>query len=93
MLFAYVPRGNSLERQVVEESGPIPDGAVWFDLVTPTLAEDKLLERSARHRDPDARGDAGDRGVEPALRGERRALHDGDADVPVGYRDTEDHAR
>src|SRR6188474_1586996 len=46
MLFAYVPRGSSLERQVVEESGPISEGAVWFDLVTPTLAEDKLLERT-----------------------------------------------
>jgi magnesium transporter len=45
MLIAYLPRGNSLERAVVEETGTIPDGAVWFDLVTPTLAEDKLLER------------------------------------------------
>ena len=25
--------------------GDIPDSAVWFDLVTPTLPEDKLLER------------------------------------------------
>ena len=46
MLFVYVPRGNSLERRVVEESGAIPDGAVWFDLVSPTLAEDKMLERA-----------------------------------------------
>ena len=46
MLFVYLPRGNSLERHVVEESGAIPDGAVWFDLVSPTLAEDKLLERA-----------------------------------------------
>jgi magnesium transporter len=44
MLFVYLPRGNSLERQMVDESGPIPPGAVWFDLVTPTVAEDKLLE-------------------------------------------------
>jgi magnesium transporter len=46
MLSAYLPRGTSLERQVVEETGPVPEGVVWFDLVTPTLAEDKLLERS-----------------------------------------------
>jgi magnesium transporter len=46
MLFVYVPRGNSLERSVVEESGTIPDGAVWFDLVSPTLPEDKMLERA-----------------------------------------------
>ena len=46
MLSAYVPRGTSLERQVIEETGPVPEGAVWFDLVTPTQAEDKLLERA-----------------------------------------------
>ena len=46
MLFVYLPRGNSLERNVVEESGSIPEGAVWFDLVSPTLPEDKMLERA-----------------------------------------------
>jgi magnesium transporter len=46
MLIVYLPRGNSLERRAIEESGTIPEGAVWFDLVTPTLAEDKLLERT-----------------------------------------------
>ena len=44
MLSVYVPRGTVLERKTVDEAGPIPDGAVWFDLVTPTTAEDKLLE-------------------------------------------------
>ena len=46
MLFVYLPRGTSLERQVIDETGTIPAGAVWFDLVTPTVAEDKLLERT-----------------------------------------------
>ena len=46
MLIAYVPRGNSLARDVVPETGPVPEGAVWFDLVTPTQPEDKLLERT-----------------------------------------------
>src|SRR5688500_2058846 len=46
MLIVYIPRGNSLERRVIEESGAIPDGAVWFDLVNPTHGEDKLLEPS-----------------------------------------------
>jgi magnesium transporter len=46
MLFVYLPRGNSLERRLVEESGSIPDGAVWFDLVSPTPGEDKVLERA-----------------------------------------------
>src|SRR5215831_1299287 len=44
MLTAYIPRGTSLERQVIDEAGPVPEGAVWFDLVTPTQAEDKQLE-------------------------------------------------
>ncbi|MEA2874154.1 MAG: magnesium transporter, partial [Hyphomicrobiales bacterium] len=44
MLIVYLPRGNSLERRAIEESGAIPEGAVWFDLVMPTVAEDKLLE-------------------------------------------------
>ena len=39
----------------------------------------------ARHRGADARGDAGDRGLQPPLCGERRALHDGDADVPLRH--------
>lgn len=46
MLTVYIPRGTALERHVVSEDGPIPEGAVWFDLVTPTQAEDKLLERT-----------------------------------------------
>jgi len=46
MLSVHIPRGTSLVRQVVDEAGPIPDGAVWFDLMTPTQAEDKLLERT-----------------------------------------------
>ncbi len=46
MLSAYVPRGTSLERQTVGEAGPVPDGAVWFDLVSPAVTEDKLLERA-----------------------------------------------
>ena len=46
MLNVHIPRGTTLERQVVGEAGPIPEGAIWYDLVTPTLPEDKLLERT-----------------------------------------------
>ena len=46
MLIVYIPRGTSLERRVIEDSGAIPEGAVWFDLVNPTHGEDKLLEHS-----------------------------------------------
>ena len=34
-------------RQVpVEDGAEFPEGAVWIDLVAPTLAEDKLVERA-----------------------------------------------
>ncbi len=45
MLSVYVPRGASLDRIQLGHGSPVPDNAVWFDLVTPTLTEDKLLER------------------------------------------------
>src|SRR5690349_3704715 len=46
MLAVYVPRGTSLERKTIEELTEIPQTAVWFDLVTPTQQEDKLVERT-----------------------------------------------
>src|SRR6266850_1093086 len=46
MLTVYVPQGNCLERKPIEGAGKIPDGAVWLDLVTPTIQEDKLVERT-----------------------------------------------
>jgi magnesium transporter len=45
MLSVYIPRGTTLERMPVDPAGQIPDGAIWLDLVTPTLVEDKLVER------------------------------------------------
>jgi magnesium transporter len=45
MLAVYVPQGASLERKTVEHLAEIPENAVWFDLVSPTLREDKLVER------------------------------------------------
>ena len=45
MLSVYVPHGVSLERVEVGEGSPVPESAIWFDLVTPTLTEDKVLER------------------------------------------------
>src|SRR5450755_1563615 len=44
MLSAYVPRGTSLERIAVEPGQSPPAAAVWIDLVTPSLQEDKLVE-------------------------------------------------
>jgi magnesium transporter len=45
MLSVYVPQGACLERVEVAASGRLPENGVWFDLVSPTIAEDKLLER------------------------------------------------
>jgi magnesium transporter len=44
MLSVYVPRGTSLERITVEPGQPAPEAAVWIDLVSPTVQEDKLVE-------------------------------------------------
>jgi magnesium transporter len=44
MLVAYVPRGSALERIVVTEGGTVPPGAIWIDLFTPTLEEDRAVE-------------------------------------------------
>jgi magnesium transporter len=45
MLSVYVPQGACLERRDVTPSTPLPENGVWFDLVSPTITEDKLLER------------------------------------------------
>src|SRR4029077_17619362 len=47
MLSVFAPRGTSLERQVIESevASPLPDNAVWIDLVGPTQGEDKLVEK------------------------------------------------
>jgi magnesium transporter len=45
MLAAYVQRGATLERQTIEPQGVVPEDAVWIDLVSPTITEDKLVER------------------------------------------------
>jgi magnesium transporter len=44
MLSVYISRGTSLERITVEPGQPAPEGAVWIDLISPTVQEDKLVE-------------------------------------------------
>ena len=46
MLFVYIPRGTRSNDARSRKPAPIPEGAVWFDLVTPTRGEDKLVERA-----------------------------------------------
>jgi magnesium transporter len=46
MLTTYIPRAGTLERRQIGAPPEIPDGSIWFDLVTPTAGEDKLVERA-----------------------------------------------
>jgi magnesium transporter len=45
MLSAYVPRGSSLERCTILDSGEVTPAAVWIDLLNPTIGEDRQVER------------------------------------------------
>jgi magnesium transporter len=45
MLSVYVPRDASLERIAIEPGAVTPEAAVWIDLITPTVQEDKLVEQ------------------------------------------------
>jgi magnesium transporter len=45
MLSVYLSRNGSLERVPVEAGAPLPEGAVWFDLVSPAPQEDKIIEK------------------------------------------------
>jgi magnesium transporter len=45
MLSIYVPRGTSLERTPVEAGSEPSEAAVWIDLISPTVQEDKLVEQ------------------------------------------------
>jgi magnesium transporter len=45
MLAIYSPNGNCLDRKQVEPETAVSNGALWFDLVTPTQSEDKLVEK------------------------------------------------
>jgi magnesium transporter len=45
MLSVYVPRGTTLERTPVEAGSAPSEAAVWIDLISPTVQEDKLVEQ------------------------------------------------
>ena len=45
MLSVYVPEGACLVRREVAPTAALPENGIWFDLVSPTITEDKLLER------------------------------------------------
>ena len=45
MLSVYVPQGSTLERIVVEPGATPPENAVWIDMVTPSVQEDRTVEQ------------------------------------------------
>ncbi|HYC17421.1 MAG TPA: magnesium transporter CorA family protein [Pseudolabrys sp.] len=45
MLSVYIPLGTTLERIAVEPGVPPSEDAVWIDMVTPTVQEDKVVEK------------------------------------------------
>ena len=45
MLLVYVPHGTTLERIAVDPGSPPSEEAVWIDMVTPTVQEDKMVEQ------------------------------------------------
>jgi magnesium transporter len=46
MLAIYTPQGSCLERKQFEREADVPSNALWFDLVSPAAAEDKVVERA-----------------------------------------------
>src|SRR4029078_5802246 len=47
MLSVFVPSNSSLKKAPIEDFAALPDSAVWIDLVNPTPAEDKAVEKLA----------------------------------------------
>ena len=45
MFSVFVPSDSTLKKAVVEDLAAVPEHAVWIDLVNPTAAEDKAVER------------------------------------------------
>src|SRR6201996_5051355 len=47
MFSVFVPAESSLKKAAVTDLDSLPDSAVWIDLVKPSSAEDKAVERLA----------------------------------------------
>ncbi|MCK1422768.1 magnesium transporter CorA family protein [Bradyrhizobium sp. 182] len=47
MFSVFVPSEASLKKAVIEDLTALPESAVWIDLVNPSAAEDKAVERLA----------------------------------------------
>ena len=83
MFSVFVPTESSLKKAVVEDLTKLPDSAVWIDLVNPSAAEDRAVERLAVLRPRsgrlaligDADGDDVPRGRAGLLHGAAAAFH------------------
>ena len=47
MFSVFVPCDSSLKKATIEDVSALPENAVWIDLVNPTAAEDRAVERLA----------------------------------------------
>ena len=47
MLSVFVPAESTLKKVATDASAALPENAVWIDLVNPTTAEDKAVEKLA----------------------------------------------
>src|ERR1700742_1274241 len=47
MFSVFVPSETSLKKAIIEDPSKLPDNAVWVDLVKPTAAEDRAVEKLA----------------------------------------------
>ena len=47
MFSVFIPAESSLKKAAIADPDTLPDNAVWIDLVKPTAAEDKAVERLA----------------------------------------------
>ena len=65
MIRGFVPDNGRL--RLVDDALEQLDNVLWIDLVSPTNEEERVLESALGARHSDARGDGGDRGLEPPL--------------------------
>ena len=47
MLSVFVPQESSLKKASADDLAALPENSVWIDLVKPTQAEDKAVEKLA----------------------------------------------
>ena len=47
MFSVFVPCDGALKKVAIADAAALPENAVWIDLVNPTQAEDRAVERLA----------------------------------------------